>query len=232
MPLPLASPLRRELRRRGPARSGFPTNNRPSGSSSFSFPIADFDAANLPDRLQADEIDHEKAIVQIRGLHLHAVRQNKRALKLPRRDAPIEKLARFIVGLSAANGELIVLKRHFDLVSRETGHRERDAQALDARAILADPLDIIGRVAVRASLGEALDEALHLIEPQEQGVRKRRGARHFRKALYSDFDPGPATAPASMQYSSGGREFKLAASPGARKPAPAFRAHVLGRISR
>jgi hypothetical protein len=58
---------------------------------------------------------------------LHPVGKQKAALKLPGGDATMQILTRLVLLLSAADRELIILDRDFDLVLREAGDGERDA---------------------------------------------------------------------------------------------------------
>ena len=92
-----------------------------------------------PFGFRTDKIDRQKSVLQIRTQHFHAVGQHKRALELPRGNAAVEILARLVVLLAAADDELVFLHRDIELIAREAGDRQRDAQALrvlrSARAI-------------------------------------------------------------------------------------------------
>jgi hypothetical protein len=68
-----------------------------------------------------------------------------------------------IVGLFAADGELVLDEFDRELIAGEAGNRQGDAQP-----VVAGPLDIVGRIALGV-LGEPVERPLELIETQQQG---------------------------------------------------------------
>ena len=89
----------------------------------------DPDALDDPFRRRPGEIDREQSVLQVRAQHLHSVREHEGALELARRDAAVEILPGLVVLLPSANDELALLDRDVELIAREAGDRQRDAQA-------------------------------------------------------------------------------------------------------
>ena len=118
--------------------------------------------------------DNEQAVLEFGPLYPHAVRKQERPLELPRRDAAMQVVPRAVFGLPTAHDELIILPNHFQIVTRETGHRNRDGIGLGARSG-NDAFDIVGRVSV-GRLGEPVEPLLERIEPQEKRGGKQRNA--------------------------------------------------------
>src|SRR5262245_13654400 len=90
----------------------------------------------------------------------------------------MEKVARLLFVLLAANGKLAVLGAHFELIGRETRDRKRDAQGF---RLPFQELDIVGRV---AGLGfrRAVRAAGRGQADPETAVKERH-ARHASEAL-------------------------------------------------
>ena len=74
---------------------------------------------------------------------------------------------RLVVLLPSADHQLAFLDADIELIARETGYSERDAQPLRVLPVARQPLDIVGRVAV-GPLGHAIEHALDFIETQEE----------------------------------------------------------------
>ena len=109
------------------------------------------------------------------GELIKAIGEHEGTLELARRDAAVEILPGLLFLLAAADDELAFLDRHIELIAREAGHRERDAQAFRKAVLAGDPLDVVGRVAVRG-LGDAVERPLDLIESKEKGTGQRRNS--------------------------------------------------------
>src|SRR5260221_5280026 len=123
----------------------------------------DLDAAHFALDDAAHEFDVQQPIVERGARHLDAVGQHEGALELPRGDDAMEIDALLVVGLLTAHDELIVLDLDVEIVHREAGNGERDAQR-----ILAGLLDIVGRIAVARRLADAIEGALELIETEKK----------------------------------------------------------------
>ena len=61
---------------------------------------------------------------------MHAFREQKTALKLPRGDPAIDIVSGLVFLLTSPYQQLALLLRHFDLIAGESRHRKRDAQKL------------------------------------------------------------------------------------------------------
>src|SRR5580692_12470596 len=77
--------------------------------------------------LWANEVDRQQPSREFGAQHLHAVREQKAALKLPGGDAAMQIFTRLVLLLPPSDRELVLFDRDFDLVLREAGDRERDA---------------------------------------------------------------------------------------------------------
>ncbi len=85
---------------------------------------------------------------EIGAQHLHPIRQKKAALELPSGDAAMQIVPRLVFPLPAADHELVILDRNFDLVLREASNSKHDAQFLRLTAVRRNSLDIVGRIPV------------------------------------------------------------------------------------
>ena len=109
--------------------------------------------------------DAQQAILEARGLHLHEIGKLEAPLEGAGGDTAVQIAVlvggRF-AGLASADEQLVRLGRDLDLVRPETGDGKRDPIA-----VLADPLEIIGRVIV------PLVEAVAGFQKIEQAVEGR-----------------------------------------------------------
>src|SRR6266851_1612506 len=119
------------------------------------------------------QIDMEQPVLEPRAAHLDALGEDERALKLTRRDPAVQIDALGIVGLFAADHQLVVLDRNAQIGHREAGDREGDAQL-----VFAELLDVVGRIAVAGDLVDPVERPLEMLEPQEQRRVEQRHARH------------------------------------------------------
>src|ERR1700733_273899 len=102
--------------------------------------------------LRPDEIDRKQPLRELGAQHLHPVCKKKATLELPGGDAAMQIFTRLVLLLPPSDRELVLFDRDFELVLREAGDRERDAQLRRLGAIGRVPLDIVGRIAVRPRL--------------------------------------------------------------------------------
>src|SRR5215831_11647577 len=137
--------------------------------------VGDADRLDDPLRLRSCQVDRQQSALQIRTQNLHSVGEHEGALELARRNAAMEILAGLVVLLAPANDKLAFLQRHVELIARETGNRQRDAQALRLAVLPGDPFDVVGRVAVR-SLGNAVERTLDFIEAKKKRAGQRRNS--------------------------------------------------------
>ena len=76
----------------------------------------------------------QQAVVEPGAAHLDALGEHERALELARRDAAMQIDALRVVGLLAADHQLVVLDRDRQIGHREAGHGEGDAQRVLAES--------------------------------------------------------------------------------------------------
>jgi hypothetical protein len=74
-----------------------------------------------------------------------------------------------IVGLTAPNDELTALHLHVEIPIGEPGHRKGDTEP-----IRPDLFDIVWRVAIGRSLGDALQRRFETIEAEQQWAIEQR----------------------------------------------------------
>src|SRR5579863_10320442 len=86
-----------------------------------------FDRSHQALGLWANEVDRQQPLREFGAQHLHTVREQKAALKLPSGDAAMQIFTRLVLLLPPSDRELVFFDRDFDLVLREAGDRERDA---------------------------------------------------------------------------------------------------------
>src|SRR6266851_1032119 len=119
------------------------------------------------------QIDMEQPVFEPRAAHLDALRENEGALKLPRGDPAVQIDALPIVGLLAADHQLVVFDGDAQIGHREAGDSEGDAQL-----VFAELLDVVRRIAVAGDLVDPVERPLEMLEPQEQRRVEQRHARH------------------------------------------------------
>src|SRR3954463_12078899 len=88
--------------------------------------LADVDLADDAPLLRPGQGDQQKAAGQVRTQNLHAVGQEESALELASRDPTVKEVPRLVIGLTAANDELVLLEHHVELIAGEPRHRKRD----------------------------------------------------------------------------------------------------------
>src|SRR5215468_6969923 len=137
--------------------------------------VGDADRLDDPLRLRSCQVDRQQSALQVRAENLHSVREHEGALELARRDAAVKILAGLVVLLPPANDKLAFLQRDVELIARETGNRQRDAQALRLAILPGDPFDVVGRIAV-STLGNAVERTLDLIEAKKKRAGQRRNS--------------------------------------------------------
>ena len=72
-----------------------------------------------------------------------------------------------VVLLPPADHELVLLDGYVELIPREAGNRQRDAQALRLVVIAGQPLDVVGRIAI-GPLGDTIEHTLDFVEPKQE----------------------------------------------------------------
>ena len=122
--------------------------------------------------MRPHEVDGEQAVVEPCAHDLDPVGQHEGALELTRGDAAMEKDASAVVGLLAAHRELVLDQLDGEIVGCEARHGERDA-----KVVLADPLDVVRRIALGV-LGQSIERALELVKTQQQRRIEQRYATH------------------------------------------------------
>src|SRR5258707_136168 len=123
--------------------------------------------------IRPDEIDVEQPVVEPGAAHLDPLGEHERALELARRDAAMEIDALAVIGLLAADDELVVLDRDRQIGHREAGDRERDAQL-----VFAELLDVVGWIPVTGDLVDPVERPLEMLEAQQQRRVEQRQSRH------------------------------------------------------
>src|SRR3990170_7806099 len=130
----------------------------------------DWDGARLHGLRQlAYEIDMQQTVLEHRALHHDMIGELEPALEAPRSDAAMEEGAVLLLGpLLTANGKGVLLHLDGEVVLTETG----DCHA-DAILILADPLDVVGRVARSLALerGERVEQRAEPVEADGGAVK-------------------------------------------------------------
>src|SRR5665213_560026 len=94
--------------------------------------------------------------------HLDAIGQHEGTLELPRGNAAMKVDPLLLLGLLAADDELVVFDLDGKVVHREAGDRQGDAQG-----VLAELLDIVGRVSIGCCLGHPVERSLELVEAEQ-----------------------------------------------------------------
>src|SRR5262249_3414746 len=112
----------------------------------------------------------------------HSVRQHERALELTGGDAAMQVLPTLVVLLTPPDEQLFLLDGHLELIESEARNRQRDAQALGTVAVAGEPLDVVGRVAVRC-LGDAIKRTLDLVESDQKRTGQRWDSGHLQSPL-------------------------------------------------
>src|SRR5262245_52933627 len=153
-----------------------------SSPGSSSIVVRDADRLHDSFRLRPGQIDRQQPVLEIGTQHFHAIREHEGALELARRYAAMKIVPGLFLLLSPTDQELALLNRHVELITREPGDRERNAQALRSAVLASDPFDVVGRVAV-GRLGNAIERSLDLVEPKKEGTGQRRNSGHGFKAL-------------------------------------------------
>src|SRR6185295_15977894 len=137
-----------------------------------SFLFRDLDRPDHAGRFRPRQVDREQSMLQVGLLHLHAIRQHESSLELPGGDAAVQILPALVVLLAPPDDELFLLDGHLELIEREARDRQRDTQALRVVAVASEPLDVVGRIAVRR-LGHAVERTLDLVEADEKRTGQR-----------------------------------------------------------
>ena len=109
----------------------------------------------------------QQATIQAGAGDLDLLGQHEAALERPCGDAAMQEGALIrVIALPAADDELLLLDGDRQVGLGEPGDRQGDAVG-----ILAMPLDIERRIAVRPGLRHALDQAVELLEAEQERLR-------------------------------------------------------------
>lgn len=126
--------------------------------------------AHMALRFDPHQIYRQQPIQQRRRPDLDPVGQHETSLELPCRDSAMKILAALVISLFAANSQFIVLEHHVELISREPGDRQGDAQGLDPAIFPDHALDVIGRIPIPRRLPDPIDQTLNLLEPDQERI--------------------------------------------------------------
>ena len=115
-----------------------------------------------------------------------------------------------IVLLTTADDELVLLHSDLELLAREPGYGQGDAQAVRLALGARQALDIVRRIAVAGGARDAIERSLDRLEPQQKGGIQGRRTRHLeapqaprsatpvmaRRTNEDMGDPAPRSSPA------------------------------------
>ncbi|CVI14736.1 hypothetical protein AGR1A_Cc20053 [Agrobacterium fabacearum CFBP 5771] len=119
---------------------------------------------------------------------------------MPGSDTPVEKIPLFLLLLATANDELVVGRRHIQIVLRKTGDCNRDTQAFRYVFSAGQALDVVWRIAI-IGLRHTLQRFFHGIKTQQKRVGEWRHAAHIVSVLATKRRfavPLPATLPVNL----------------------------------
>jgi hypothetical protein len=131
------------------------------------------------DRFGAHQIDRKEAVSKLGAEHPHTVGKHESPLKLSGGDAAMEIILFTGFDLTTANDELVLFRRHFQILIGKPCDGERDPQPFRRAggAVAANALDVVGWVSV-VRLGDPLEGLFHAVEAHQQRARKRRNPAH------------------------------------------------------
>src|SRR4029078_6437144 len=107
--------------------------------------------------------DRKQPILQLRSRHFDPFGQDKSALKLSCCNAAMKELFVGTLRLLAADNELATLDSDVQLLAREAGNGERDAQILVALLF-----DIVRRIAVCGAFRGAFEQSFQMLKTQQE----------------------------------------------------------------
>jgi hypothetical protein len=111
------------------------------------------------DWLRALQFDGKQAVFQRGASHLYSVRENERALELPRGNPAMQECSFRRLALLPANHELRVLYAYAEVGEIETRDRERDSQPIGS-----DMFDIIWRIGILSRFRGVIEQTLDMLE--------------------------------------------------------------------
>jgi len=130
----------------------------------------DGDCLNDPFRLWPSQIDRQQPVFQVRTQHLHPYGKHKGALKVARRNAPMDVLPGLFFLLTATDYELVFLSSYIELITGKSRNRQRDAQPFGLAIAAVKSLDVVRRIPVGA-FDDAIERTLNLVEAQQERTR-------------------------------------------------------------
>src|SRR5690606_18102445 len=105
----------------------------------------------------------EQAIVERRPRDLDTLCEHEAALELARGDPAVQIDPLLVLLLPAADDQLAIFDLNLQVLPRESGNCQRDAQAG-----FADLLDVIGRITFRRGLRDPVERTLEMVESQKK----------------------------------------------------------------
>src|SRR5436190_15965280 len=135
---------------------------------------------DLSVRLRTYEINRQQPVFKIRSRYLHTFRQNEGTLELARGNAAMEEITWLFLMVTAADYQFVLFQCHFELIAREPGDGEGDAQSFGLAALRGNAFDVVGRIAVRC-LAHAVERALDLVKAKQEWAGQRGNSGHLSK---------------------------------------------------
>jgi hypothetical protein len=111
----------------------------------------------------------------------------------------MQEVARLVLDLPPAHDELVFLQLDVELIGREPGDGNHDAEPLRSLVSPRQPLDVVGRIPVARGLCDSVERLLDLVEPEEEGVPERRSTSHALKPSVALRGTGTLTASPSRR---------------------------------
>ena len=130
---------------------------------------------NHPIWFMTNEIYRQQTVVEIGSFHFYAIGKNERSGELSRRNAAMDVVAGLVVVLPPTHHQLVIFNGNFNLLALKSGDGQCNAQhfkpGCPAFAIWRNfwarqPFDVVGRIPIRSSFTDTIDQTLDLIEAE------------------------------------------------------------------
>jgi len=105
----------------------------------------------------------QQPIAQLGTGYLDTVGEDEAALELTSRNTAMQENAFLIIGLLAADHQLVVLQGDGEIGSGEARDSQRDTQS-----IFGNLLDIVRGITLGSGFGGAFDQTFHVIEAKQK----------------------------------------------------------------